>query len=81
MEKRLATAWVLLLALSLGSALLTLAKIEPRLTGAAILILALLKARVILGRYLDLDTAPSWRRGFMTVLGGFALLVYGLYLV
>ena len=81
MDKRLATAWSLLLVFSLGSALLTLARIDPRASGAAILILALFKSRVILGRYLDLDGAPAWRRGFMIVRCGFALLVFGLYLV
>jgi hypothetical protein len=49
--------------------------------GAAILAQALVKARVILARYLGLDAAPSWLSGFTTVLGLWALLMLGLYLV
>lgn len=48
---------------------------------AAVLALAWLKARLILARYLGLAAAPTWRRGFETVLGLYALLLLGLFLV
>ena len=48
--------------------------------GTLILTFAWLKARLILGRYLRLDAAPFWRRGFGISLGLFCLLLLGLYL-
>ncbi|KIC38770.1 nitric oxide reductase F protein [Ruegeria sp. ANG-R] len=74
-------AWLSLLALSFASALLTMLHAPAELIGAGILLLALIKARVILARYLDLIQSPSWLRGFTMVLTGFAILVFALYLL
>ena len=61
---RATKAWAMLLALSAGSTALA----ASGLTGAAltlpILILAGLKAHVILRDYLGLTVAPGWLRGF-----------------
>lgn len=48
--------------------------------GAVILGLALIKGRIILSRYLGLDSAPFWRRGFNFGLTLYALVLLGLYL-
>lgn len=70
MKDPLVTAWLWLVALSMGSTALALARVEGgALAGAAILMLAWLKARVILSDYLGLRAAPFWRRGFGMVLG------------
>lgn len=76
-------AWGGLMALG---ALTTLAaalggQVAAPVLGAAILALAWAKARLILGRYLDLDRAPAWRRGFSGVIGAFLVLLYGIYLI
>ncbi len=77
----LTRAWLALLALSVASAILTLLPIPPALLGGGILILALAKSRVILARYLDLATSPTWLRGFTMVLTGFAVVIFALYLI
>ncbi len=77
----LTKAWLGLLALSLASALLTLLPAAPAIICGGILLLALLKARLILARYLDLTDSPGWLRGFTMVLTGFSVAVFGLYLV
>ncbi|WP_348774530.1 cytochrome C oxidase subunit IV family protein [Ruegeria atlantica] len=74
-------AWLTLLALSLVSALLTMLPILPELLSAGILILALIKARVILALYLDLAKSQVWLRGFTAVLTGFVLVIFSLYLM
>ncbi|MCA0872492.1 nitric oxide reductase F protein [Seohaeicola saemankumensis] len=81
LSEPLVKAWAALIALSLGAALLTVLGLPARVTGAAIVLVALAKARVILARYLGLDAAPGVLRGFTMVLGLFAALVLGLYLV
>jgi hypothetical protein len=48
--------------------------------GTLILAVAFLKARLILVRYLGLDRAPGWRRGFEGAIGAFMVLLAGLYL-
>lgn len=77
-------AWAWLLALSLGSTVVSLWAwpdgLAP-LAGATILVLAWLKARVILARYLGLAAAPFWRRGFDISLALFCLLLLGLFLL
>lgn len=80
-------AWALLLLLSAGSTLLSVAVAQGALTGtavtlggAAILTLAWAKARVILDAYLRLDEAPAFRRGFGLTLALYALLLLALYL-
>lgn len=77
-------AWIALILLSIGSALLSLWQIPQEwkfVAGATILTLAWLKARVILLRYLGLAQAPFWARGFGISLALFCLLLLGLYLV
>ena len=80
----LTKAWIWLIALSGGSAIVSLMVgqgMDRRLAGAAILFLALLKSRTILSRYLGLVDAPSWRRGFNLVLTFFCALLLALYLI
>ena len=77
----LTRAWLGLLALSLASALVTLTDVPPALLGGAILVLALIKSRIILARYLDLAASPAWLRGFTLVLTVFSVLIFGLYLI
>ncbi|SDX26784.1 Cytochrome C oxidase subunit IV [Ruegeria halocynthiae] len=77
----LTRAWLGLLALSVASAVLTMLHAPAALIGAGILILALIKSRIILARYLDLSTSPAWLRGFTMVLTGFAIVVFALYLM
>jgi hypothetical protein len=77
-------AWFALVALSGASAVvaeLAIGGLDRRVVGAVILLLALMKARMILSRYLGLAEAPSWRRGFNLVLTLFCLLLLGLYLI
>ncbi len=77
-------AWIALIALSGGSAVVSMlvgSGLNRNLTGTAILILALLKSGVILSRYLGLWQAPRWRRGFSITLSFFVLLLLGLYLL
>jgi hypothetical protein len=53
----------------------------PEIAAGGILLLALIKARVILARYLDLSQSPAWLRGFTIVLTGFSILIFALYLI
>ena len=79
----LSRAWLMLLVLSGGSAVvaeLVGSGLDRRLAGAMIILLALLKARIILSRYLGLSQAPTWRRGFNLSLSLFCLMLLGLYL-
>lgn len=80
-------AWLLLLALSAASTVLSVAVARGGLSGSAatfggavILALAWAKARTILNAYLRLVEAPAFRRGFGLALGLYALLLLGLYL-
>ncbi|NIZ60094.1 nitric oxide reductase F protein [Sedimentitalea sp. CY04] len=81
----LSLAWIVLLALSLTSALFTglgsASDLLTKVTGLMVLGLALLKARVILARYLGLAAAPGWLNGGISVLVLWALIVAGLYLI
>ena len=81
----LVRAWALLIALTALSTAVAL--FRPAGAGAAtigagavILAFAWAKARVILGRYLDLDAHPGPRRGFGAVLAIWALAALGLYM-
>lgn len=79
----LTRAWLALIALSGFSALAAAAisnGYDARVAGSIVLLLALIKARIILSYYLGLATAPSWRRGFNLVLAVFMLVALGLYL-
>ncbi len=80
----LTRAWIWLIALSAGSAVVALfveQGMDRRIAGSLILILALFKSRTILSRYLGLADAPSWRRGFNMVLSFYCVLLLGLYLI
>jgi len=77
-------AWAVLMALSLattGLAAALGAGWEGPATGAAVLVLAALKMRLILRRYLGLAAAPAWRGGADFVLGAGMALMLGLYLI
>ncbi|WP_089947229.1 cytochrome C oxidase subunit IV family protein [Litoreibacter albidus] len=79
----LTRAWLALLVFSgLTAAASTLVGggADTRITGIVVLVLALLKSRLILSRYLGLADAPAWRRGFNLSLTLFGLLLLGLYL-
>ena len=73
-------AWLRLLALSAGTAALTLLPLPSVATGGRILLLAVLKSRLILSRYLALAQASGLLRGITVVLTGFAMLVFALSL-
>ena len=76
-------AWGMLMALSLASTLLSVPAIWlvwPVAAGVGVLILAWLKARIILKHYLGLSVAPGWQRGFDITLAIFLALLLGLYL-
>ncbi|MFD3191509.1 nitric oxide reductase F protein [Sedimentitalea sp. HM32M-2] len=82
--RALISGWLALLAFSFGSTVISLWTIPAHwqaLAGAAILVLAWLKARVILGRYLGLANAPFWARGFGISLAVFCCLLLVLYLI
>ncbi|WP_101068466.1 nitric oxide reductase F protein [Roseovarius salinarum] len=76
-------AWAALVGLGLASTVVAALHWPPGWAapaGALILVLAWLKARVILSRYLGLHAAPFWRRGFETALGLFCLLLLAFHL-
>ncbi|WP_068116794.1 hypothetical protein [Tropicimonas marinistellae] len=75
------SALLLLSGLSTVIASLVTRGLAPVAVGGAILVLAWLKARVILSRYLGLWKAPGWRAGFNWVLGFYCLLLLALYFV
>lgn len=77
----LTRAWLALLALSLGSAALTVLHLPAAILGAGILLLALIKARMILAHYLDMTHSPAWLRGFAAVFAVFSILIFALYLI
>ncbi len=83
-QKNITRAWSLLMALSLTStAMAMLISNDTYVTYGAVLVLlaAWLKARIILGTYLELNHAPFWRRGFTAALTVFVLAAAALYLI
>ena len=83
-RKPILHAWLWLVGLSLMSTAVTFWQWPAHLTalaGSVILLLAWLKARVILSDYLGLAAAPFWQRGFGLSLGLFCTLLLVLYLV
>ena len=81
----LTKAWMTLMGLSVLSTVIALMLPGLEANGlkaasALILIIAWLKARVILSRYLGLAAAPTIGRGFGLVLALFMLAAGGLYL-
>lgn len=74
-------AWIALLALSAATTLLV-RLFEgglPLAAGGAMILLSLVKADVILTRYLELAAVPAWRAGFRAVLSLLGLLLFALY--
>ena len=90
MQNKLIRAWIALLVLSMASTgvAMFIDRGQPvdssgriaALSGVIILTLALIKARIILSRYLGLEATDFWRRGFNFALTVYALLLLGLYL-
>lgn len=90
LNDKLFRAWVLLLlfsAVSTGVAVMIDRGKTPddtgwitAIAGVIILGLAVIKGRIILSRYLGLENAPFWRRGFNLGLTIYALVLLGLYL-
>ena len=83
-SRRLIHAWLLLLALSVATTLLTFVNAggsANRLVGATVLVLAGIKGRVILARYLGLETTRFWTRTFDFALVLFLMIAFGLYMV
>ncbi len=82
-SRSLVHAWGALVVLSGATTLLTLshsaAPARP-IVAVAVLVLAGLKARVILSRYLGLDASRFWTRSFDLLIGGFLSIAYVLYL-
>lgn len=81
-NKSLTRAFVILLSLSVGTAVLT--DIRPQagtVFVAVVLILSGVKARIILTEYLGLRHAPEFRRGFTAFLIAFLLAAFGLYML
>ncbi|WP_226779067.1 cytochrome C oxidase subunit IV family protein [Oceaniglobus trochenteri] len=83
MPPPLERAWLALILLSGASTVLAElvdSGFDTRITGSIVMLLAFLKARVILSRYLGLAAAPRWRGGFNLCLGLFCIALLGLYL-
>lgn len=81
-QSGLLQGWLILVALSAGTAAVTIAGADgpSRLfTGAVVLMLAGLKARIILGRYLGLARSRFWMRGFESALVLFLGLAFCVY--
>lgn len=76
----LGKTWVILVALSVGTTVLTKTMPAGPVFVALVLGLSGLKARAILLDYLDLRHAPAFRGGFAAFLIGFLALAFGLYL-
>lgn len=70
---RVTKAWILLLALSAASTAMAASGLAGAALALPILMLAGLKAHVILRDYLGLASAPGWLRGFDL---GLALLIF-----
>lgn len=75
-------AWVALVVLSLGTALVATAGLSGQaemFAAAGVLVLAGLKARVILARYLGLACTRFWTRVFDFAIGMFLVVSFALY--
>lgn len=77
-------AWALLMALSLATTALTLVEASDPVriaTGGVVLMLAGLKARIILTRYLRLAGSTFWTRSFDMAIGLFLIIAFALFAV
>jgi hypothetical protein len=80
----LVEAWVALIALSLGTVILAMADVSGHgaaVAAAGVLVLAGLKARVILARYLGLGRSQFWTRAFDLAIGLFLALSFALHTI
>ena len=81
-EKRLTRAWLMLLALTAGTAVA--GRVTATENGLALVwlvalgVVSMLKARMILMDYLDLKGARDWAAGFTAALVFLVAIVYGL---
>lgn len=78
----LVEAWVALVVLSFGTVLLATADVSDSVAPfvvAGVLVLAGLKARVILTRYLGLSGSRFWTRAFDMAIGLFLALAFALH--
>jgi hypothetical protein len=85
-DRALLRALAVLIALGLGTTALAAlrddaALVWPAAAAAALLVLAGLKAEIILARYLALNVAPAWLRGFRAALVLLLAILYALWLV
>jgi len=81
-SKQMIEAWGLLVALSLATTVLTLIEASGHVRlviGGAVLVLAGLKARIILSRYLHLAHSAFWMRSFDMAIGLFLLIAFALF--
>lgn len=81
-HRDLIEAWAALIILSFGTVVLATAGVsgtDVTFVAAAVLMLAALKARVILTRYLALASSRFWTRVFDLAIGFFLLLCFVLH--
>ncbi len=83
-SRALIGAWIWLVALSMATTALTLVETnsDGRIAVAAgVLVLAGLKGRIILARYLKLGASSFWMSAFDGALAGFLALGFAAYLI
>ena len=85
-DRDLLRALGVLIVLGLGTAAIAVlrdsaAVVWPALAAAALLVLAGLKAEIILARYLALRVAPAWLRGFRGAVVLLVAILYTLWLI
>lgn len=73
----LTKTWICLIGLTLATT--ALAGFDGRLAALAVLALAWLKARLILGRFLHLEAIPGWLSAFTVPLALWLALIGGLH--
>lgn len=81
-SRDLVATWVILVGLCAGTTFLTVFKgtgFDRSWLALCILLLAGLKVRLILGRYLGLRASRFWTRGFDLATGLFLVVCFGLY--
>lgn len=84
-DRDLARALVLLIGLGVGTTVIAVLReswgpVWPA-AAASLLVLAGLKAEIILARYLALRVAPAWLRGFRAALVLLLAILYALWLI
>lgn len=82
-DRDLIRAWIGLVVLSMGTVLIASAGTSGHsgtLMAVSVLVLAGLKARVILSRYLGLSGSRFWTRTFDMIIGTFLTVSFGLYM-